>query len=98
MKPKITVIGIGPGNAGDMTAYAIEALRQADIIVGYKYYIPFISNLIKPDATIVQNGMKQEQTRIEKAFEIAESGKDVCYQLRRCRNIWHGASYIRNAS
>lgn len=78
MKQKITVIGIGPGNAGDMTANAIEALRQADIIVGYKYYIPFISNLLKPGATIVQNGMKQEQTRIEKAFEIAELGKDVC--------------------
>lgn len=27
MKSKITVIGIGPGNAGDMTTGAIEALR-----------------------------------------------------------------------
>lgn len=78
MKSKITVIGIGPGNAGDMTTGAIEALRRADIIVGYKYYIPFITSFLKPDATIVQNGMKQEQKRIEKAFEIAESGQDVC--------------------
>lgn len=78
MKSKITVIGIGPGNAGDMTTGAIEALKRADIIVGYKYYIPFITSFLKPDATIVQNGMKQEQKRIEKAFEIAESGQDVC--------------------
>ncbi len=78
MKPKITVIGIGPGNAHDMTAAAIDALRQAEIVVGYKYYIPFIAPLLQPDVTIIQNGMKQEQTRIEKAFEIAESGKDVC--------------------
>ncbi len=78
MKSKITVIGIGPGNAGDMTTGAIDALRRADIIVGYKYYIPFITSFLKPDATIVQNGMKQEQKRIEKAFEIAESGQDVC--------------------
>ncbi|WP_301710652.1 precorrin-3B C(17)-methyltransferase [uncultured Duncaniella sp.] len=78
MKPKITVIGIGPGNAADMTAAAIDALRQAEIVVGYKYYIPFIAPLLRLDATIIQNGMKQEQTRIEKAFEIAESGRNVC--------------------
>ena len=77
MKTKITVIGIGPGNIGDMTSNAIEALRKADIVVGYKYYIPFISPLLREDAVVIQNGMKQEQKRIEKAFEIAETGKDV---------------------
>lgn len=78
MKPKITVIGIGPGKASDMTAAAIDALRQAEVVVGYKYYIPFIAPMLRPDVTIIQNGMKQEQARIEKAFEIAETGKDVC--------------------
>lgn len=78
MKSKITVIGIGPGHEGDMTSRAIEALRNADIIVGYNYYIPFISHLLKEDAEVVKNGMKQEQKRIEKAVEIAEGGRDVC--------------------
>ncbi len=78
MKPKITVIGIGPGNASDMTAAAIDVLSHAENVVGYKYYIPFISPLLPPDVTIVQNGMKQEHARIEKAFEIAEAGKEVC--------------------
>lgn len=78
MKSKITVIGIGPGHEGDMTSRAIEALRNADIVVGYNYYIPFISHLLKEDAEVVKNGMKQEQKRIEKAVEIAEGGRDVC--------------------
>lgn len=78
MKSKITVIGIGPGREGDMTSHAIETLRNADIVVGYNYYIPFISHLLKEDAEIVKNGMKQEQKRIEKAVEIAEGGRDVC--------------------
>ena len=77
MKTKITVIGIGPGNVGDMTSNTIEALGKAEIVVGYKYYIPFISPLLREDAVVIQNGMKQEQKRIEKAFEIAETGKDV---------------------
>ncbi|MBD5321792.1 MAG: precorrin-3B C(17)-methyltransferase [Bacteroides sp.] len=75
---KITVIGIGPGAPGDMTMRAVEALRSCGVVVGYKYYIPFISQFIKPDTEIVSNGMKQERTRVEKAFEIAESGRDVC--------------------
>ena len=78
MKSKITVIGIGPGHEGDMTSRAIEALRNASVIVGYNYYIPFISHLLKEDAEIVKNGMKQEQKRIEKAVQIAGNGQDVC--------------------
>ena len=77
MKTKITVIGIGPGYVGDMTSNAIEALRKSEIVVGYKYYIPFVSSLLREDVVIVQNGMKQEIKRIEKAFEIAESGRNV---------------------
>jgi precorrin-3B C17-methyltransferase len=78
MSNKITVIGIGPGNVGDMTSRAIEVISNADVIVGYKYYIQFISALLKPNAEVVQNGMKQEQKRIETAVDIALGGRDVC--------------------
>lgn len=78
MRNKITVIGIGPGHEGDMTLRAVEALRSADIVVGYNCYIPFISHLLKENAEIVKNGMKQERRRIEKALDIAGSGRDVC--------------------
>ncbi|MBD5357615.1 MAG: precorrin-3B C(17)-methyltransferase [Bacteroides sp.] len=78
MKTKISVIGIGPGATADMTERAKETLRNSNIIVGYKYYIPFILPFVTPSVEIVQNGMRQEQARIEKAFEIAESGRDVC--------------------
>lgn len=78
MRNKITVIGIGPGHEGDMTLRAVEALRGADIVVGYNCYIPFISHLLRENAEIVKNGMKQERKRIEKALEIAGSGRDVC--------------------
>ena len=55
---KITVIGIGPGSAGDMTQAAVAAIGSADVIVGYKVYIPFVENLVKPGAEIVSTGMK----------------------------------------
>ena len=78
MKNKITVVGIGPGYEGDMTSRAIVALKSADIVVGYTFYLPFITHLLKSDAVIVKNGMKQERKRIEKALEIVENGRDVC--------------------
>ena len=78
MKTKLSVVGIGPGGIGDMTSRAMEILKNSKVIVGYKYYIPFISSFIGDDVEIIQNGMRQEQARIEKAFEIAESGRDVC--------------------
>ena len=78
MRTKLSVVGIGPGGIGDMTSRAMEILKNSKVIVGYKYYIPFISSIIGDDVEIIQNGMRQEQARIEKAFEIAESGRDVC--------------------
>lgn len=78
MKNKITVVGIGPGGRGDMTVRAIDALRSASVVVGYRYYIPFIAPFLGKDAEIVEDGMRQERKRIARAFEIAEAGRDVC--------------------
>lgn len=75
---RIKVIGIGPGAQGDMTQYAIASLREAAVVVGYKLYLPFVEPLLRPDVEIVSNGMKQERDRVARAFEIAESGRDVC--------------------
>lgn len=78
MKAKISVVGIGPGGLDDMTSKGREVISNSKIIIGYKYYVPFIESLIADGTEIVQNGMRQEQARIEKAFEIAETGRDVC--------------------
>lgn len=76
---KLTIIGIGPGDSRDMTVAAIQALRSCKVLVGYKYYIPFVTEFLPEDVQIVSTSMKQERERIENAFAIAESGAgDVC--------------------
>ena len=40
---KIIVTGIGPGSKEDVTPAVIEAVREADAIVGYKYYFQSVS-------------------------------------------------------
>lgn len=76
-KSKITIVGIGPGSREDITPAAIEAIREADVVVGYKYYFQFIETYMKPEAEQVATGMTRERDRARQAFEQAEGGKCV---------------------
>ena len=73
---KIYVVGIGPGNADDMTVRARKVLEGCDIIAGYKTYIDLVRNDF-PDKEFYENGMRGEIERCEKCVEFALSGKDV---------------------
>lgn len=75
---KIIVAGIGPGSEKDITPAVIEAVSQADAVVGYKYYFSFIEKYLKEGAVCLDTGMKQERDRAAKAMELAREGKTVC--------------------
>ena len=74
---KIIVAGIGPGSKQDITPAVLEAVRQADVIVGYKYYFQFIQPYVSDGCECIDTGMKKERQRAEHAFEMAEQGKTV---------------------
>ena len=74
---KIIVAGIGPGSKEDVTPAVIEAVREADAIVGYKYYFQFIEEYVKDGGDCIDTGMKKERERAEQAFLLAEQGKTV---------------------
>ncbi|MGL5507808.1 MAG: precorrin-3B C(17)-methyltransferase [Paraclostridium sp.] len=72
----IYVIGIGPGSKEMMTIEAINAMKDSEVIVGYKTYINLITEFIE-DKEVVQNGMRQEIDRCRQAVEEAKKGKKV---------------------
>ena len=74
---KIIVAGIGPGSESDITPAVLSAIRQSDVIVGYKYYFRFIEKRSRPGATCRDSGMKREQARAEEAYNYAAAGKVV---------------------
>ncbi|MBQ8050491.1 MAG: precorrin-3B C(17)-methyltransferase [Bacteroidaceae bacterium] len=76
---KITVAGIGPGSKEDITPAVLEAVRGADVVVGYKYYFQFIEPYLKPGCQCIDTGMKRERERAEQAFAFAKQGKDVVF-------------------
>ena len=77
-KAKIIVAGIGPGSADDVTPAVLEAVRQADVIIGYKYYFQFVEPYLRPGTECIDTGMMKEKERAREAFEQAEQGKTVC--------------------
>ena len=76
-KPKITIAGLGPGSPEDITPAVVEAIREADVVVGYKYYFQFVEPYLKADCPCIDTGMKRERDRACQAFDLAMEGKHV---------------------
>ncbi len=70
------VVGIGPGNKEEMTLHALEVIKNADVIVGYKTYMDLVTDLIQ-DKEVIVNGMRGEVERCKAAVEQAKLGKNV---------------------
>ena len=74
---KIIIAGIGPGSKEDITPAVLQAIREADVIVGYKYYFQFIEPYLCEGCECIDTGMKKERERAEQAFLLAEQHKTV---------------------
>lgn len=75
---KVYVAGIGPGSPEDITPAVLQAVKDSDVVVGYKYYFQFIEPYLNPGTECIDTGMKKERDRAEQAFLLAEQGKTVC--------------------
>lgn len=73
---KLTVVGLGPGAGADLTGRAYEAIKNADLVVGYTAYIDLIREAF-PDKEMCQTGMRREEDRCRMALEAAQNGKNV---------------------
>ena len=74
---KIIIAGLGPGSPEDMTPAVLDAVSQADVVVGYKYYFRFVEPYLKQGCECIDTGMKRERERAEQAFRLAEEGRTV---------------------
>lgn len=73
---EVKIIGIGPGNFEGMTENAIQAIRDADLIVGYTTYADLLKPYF-PEKEYITTGMRQELERCRLCYEYAKQGKKV---------------------
>lgn len=70
------VVGTGPGSAEYMTVAAINALKDSDIIIGYKTYLELIPEFLE-DKEVISSEMMKEVDRCREALNIADQGKTI---------------------
>src|SRR5687767_8298949 len=73
---QLFVVGIGPGRRDLVTTQAIEALRQADVVVGYAGYFAWIEDLAHGKERIALD-LGQEEERAHAALRAAAAGHRV---------------------
>ena len=73
---KIYVVGLGPGETGQITPKALRALRECDVIAGYDLYLSLLGTLTS-GKELIATPMKREAERCRMAVEAALAGKTV---------------------
>ncbi|MER3425316.1 MAG: precorrin-3B C(17)-methyltransferase, partial [Nitrospiraceae bacterium] len=73
---RILLVGIGPGDRADMTPRAIDALDQADVVLGYRRYLEQIEDLLV-GKRVIPRELTKERERAEQTVELALKGKTV---------------------
>ncbi len=73
---KLFVVGIGPGDAEQMTFKAREAIARSEVVIGYQTYIQLIEAFLS-QKEVIASGMTTEVDRVRKALSLAKAGKIV---------------------
>jgi len=77
VRGRITVIGLGPGDAGLLAPMARSALVRAQAIVGYKGYIELVEPELLATRQVLSTGMTGEVERCGAAIDLAQGGVET---------------------
>ncbi|MCM1175626.1 MAG: precorrin-3B C(17)-methyltransferase [Blautia sp.] len=74
MANRIYIVGMGPGKEEMMTAEALYALEQSDVIIGYPAYLKLLGERFRGKETL-STPMRREEERCRLCFREAAKGK-----------------------
>ena len=91
------MVGVGPGHRDLLTPQAAEALRQAEVVIGYAGYFAWIADLIQgKECVALELGQEQERARI--ALDHARQGRRVAVISSGDPGIYAMASVVLEMS
>ena len=77
-KGKVSVVGTGPGAVEFLTAQAVRAIEESDLVIGYRLYVRQISSLLEGQGKeVIMSAMGSEIERCRFAAAEALKGKKV---------------------
>jgi len=74
---RLTVVGLGPGDASLTAPRASEALARAGVVAGYATYLDLIPAGMLAGKRIISTGMMGEVERCSQAIEAALAGEET---------------------
>lgn len=74
---RLSVVGIGPGEANWRTPAVSRAVAEATDLVGYRLYLDLLGEAVQ-GKTCHDSELSKEEARVRRALELAAEGRDVC--------------------
>lgn len=90
---QVLIVGLGPGSRSTLTPQALEAIRQADLVIGYSGYFAWVADLVAGKECIALP-LTQERERARLAVHRAARGCSVCVISSGDAGIYGMASLV----
>jgi len=91
---RLSVVGLGPGDAVHRTPAAERAVRGADVVVGYGPYVDACADLLVAGQDAVRSPIGAEVVRAKQAVAEAEAGRRVALVCSGDAGIYAMASLV----
>ncbi len=90
---KLTILSTGAGGTDYLTAEALRALDEAEVVVAYTKYAKELTHLIE-GKTLYTSGMTKEIERCQQAIDQARAGRTTCIISNGDVNVFGMATLI----
>lgn len=90
---KLYILSSGAGGTSYITAQAIEAINDSEVIVSYTKYAKELKELIA-DKDVYTSGMTHEIDRCQQAINYAKDGKTTCIVSNGDVNVFGMATLV----
>lgn len=90
----LSVVGLGPGEAGLRTPAAAAAVRHAEVVIGYGPYIDLASDLLEPRHEVVRSPIGAETDRCADGLTRAAAGQTVALVCSGDPGVYAMASLV----
>ena len=90
----LAVVGLGPGAPAWRTPAAANAVRHADVVVGYGPYVDLAGELLGSHHTVVRSPIGAERARVSEALRRAAGGERVALVCSGDPGIYAMASLV----
>ena len=98
MTGTLAVVGLGPGGPAHRTRAAEDAVRDAEVVLGYQAYLAACADLTGPHQSVLASGIGAEQERAEDAVHAAAGGARVALVSSGDAGIYGMASLALTAT